>query len=219
MRPLPFSSLAKLTFQQWLSLTGSPLPDIDISSGLRTKYTPRQRWRNAINAVRVAHRLTGSISSVSSGLPSRTASLAVPLSTVQSTESGGWDVPDSHTQPLQLLRKVASNTDHTTTHLTSPPAPRRVMSVDDQDEHTSHPAADHQDEDSESDGESGRPMPGSFDWGTASRNRRTRASTETKRGTSTEHTTAPPTSASAPSSPPEGIAARLARMRIALVGS
>ncbi|KAF8603222.1 Pkinase-domain-containing protein [Ceratobasidium sp. AG-I] len=204
----------------WLSLTGSPLPDIDIGSGLRNKYTPRQRWRNAINAVRATQRLTGSVSSISSGLPSRTASLAVPLSTAQSTESGGWDAPGSHSQLHQPLRKVASNTEHTLSHLASPPAPRRVMSVDDQDEHTPHSAVDHHDEDSGSDDESGRPMPGSFDWGPASRSRRSRASTQTKAGTSTEHTPAPPpTSSSVPSSPPEGFAARLARMRIALVGS
>ncbi|QRV76985.1 calcium/calmodulin-dependent protein kinase [Ceratobasidium sp. AG-Ba] len=202
----------------WLAGTASPPPEIDISSGLRTKYTPRQRWRHAINAVRAANRLRSSSTASSSLMappaPSRTVSLAVPIEKVLSAESGGWkDTSDGNgaIETSLPLRKVLSHTDQVTAHLASPPPPRRVMSAEDEHEMTpGGPAA----AESESDGEDSPPMPGSFDW-SASRRSRMRREVSKSEGTS-------PTPAQdfAPPSPPsEGIAARLARMRIALVGS
>ncbi|KAG9124899.1 hypothetical protein FRC07_009806 [Ceratobasidium sp. 392] len=131
----------------WLTKRSSSVPDIDISAGLRTKYTPRQRWRHAINAVRAANRLT---LGQRPGMPERTTSLAVPLESVMSTESGGWQDPSSHETLIQVppLRKVASHSDQVTAHLTSPLPPRRVMSAE--DEHEMTPAGPKDSDDSES---------------------------------------------------------------------
>ncbi|KAG9093987.1 hypothetical protein FRC06_011284 [Ceratobasidium sp. 370] len=203
----------------WLSPTSEPGSDIDISAGLRTKYTPRQRWRNAINAVRAANRLTLAASSRPS-MPSRTVSLAVPLETVLSTESGGWqgasEGSGAPAQPIPPLRKVATHNDYVLTHLTSPPAPRRVMSAEDEHEMTpAGPPEAASDSDSDSDDDCGPPMPGSFDWSASRRSRIRHPASKS------EPTTPAPASGSTPASPPagEGLAARFARMRIALVGS
>ncbi|KAG9093087.1 hypothetical protein FS749_015116 [Ceratobasidium sp. UAMH 11750] len=213
-------SAAEALKHPWLSPTSEPVPDIDISGGLRTKYTPRQRWRYAINAVRAANRLTIASSSSRPGMPGRTVSLAVPLETVLSTESGGWqdasEGSNTLVQPAPPLRKVASHTDHVMTQLTSPPPPRRVMSAE--DEHEMTPAGPREaasDSDSDSDDDSGPPMPGSFDWSASRRSRMRREASKS------EPTTPAPATESTPASPPagEGLAARFARMRFALVGS
>ncbi|KAH7330558.1 kinase-like domain-containing protein [Rhizoctonia solani] len=213
-RPTAEEALA----HSWLSPEpSSPLPDVDISSGLRQKYTPRQRWRNAINTVRAMQRLsstasvltTSTINSVQTPTserpqPSRTSSLAVPLSTAATTSSGGW-------QNEELpLRKVTSRPepDQPISYIASPPPPRRSMSVD-----TTPPQLDEADG-GESDAESEFAMPGSFDWSGSSRSRQHRKKV-------TEHTDVEVSTpaASPPQSPPgEGITARLARMRLSLVG-
>ncbi|KAG8735590.1 hypothetical protein FRC10_010365 [Ceratobasidium sp. 414] len=204
----------------WLSPTSEPASDIDISAGLRTKYTPRQRWRNAINAVRATNRLTLASSSASSrpSMPSRTVSLAVPLETVLSTESGGWQDPlegsGAPAQPVPPLRKVASHTDHVMAQLASPPPPRRVMSAEDEHEMTpAGPPEAASDSDSDSDDDFGPPVPGGFDWSASRRSRR--------QASKSEPATPAPAREFPPASPPagEGLAARFARMRIALVGS
>ncbi|KAB5588443.1 Calmodulin-dependent kinase [Ceratobasidium theobromae] len=194
----------------WLCPTPeAPRPDIDISSGLRQKYTPRQRWRNAINAVRATQRLTLSTSALTVSStdterpqPSRSSSLAVPPSALGSActaSSGGWAQDDDSIVPQLPLRKVNSGLEHTTTNLATPPAPRRVQSVQDQ------PHSEKPDEDSESEDEYGYgSVPGGFDWS---------ASRRTPELVSTPAT-------SPPQSPPlDGLSARLARFRIALVGS
>lgn len=201
----------------WLSPTPSaPLPDVDISAGLRQKYTPRQRWRNAINAVRATQRLTSSTSVLASSRstqteqpkPSLTPSLAVPLATPQTASSGGWaaDEPD-HLDAQIPLRKVISNSnaEHTDTYLASPPPPRRTVSVDQEQ------TKDETEADSDAESDDGyAAMPGSFDWSGSSRSRRHQHDAD---DVSTPAT-------SPPQSPPSiGLVARLAKMRLALVGS
>ncbi|ELU38097.1 CAMK/CAMK1 protein kinase [Rhizoctonia solani AG-1 IA] len=203
----------------WLSPEpSSPLPDVDISSGLRTKYTPRQRWRNAINTVRAMQRLsstnsvltTSTVSSIQTPTvdrpqPSRTSSLAVPLNSAMTTSSGGWQNEDEQLP----LRKVTSipGPDLPTSYIASPPAPRRSMSVD-----TTHKPDEKTDAD-EGDADSLFAMPGSFDWSGSSRSREHHR----KMLADADAVSAPITTP--PQSPPgEGFTAKLARMRLSLVG-
>ncbi|CAE6415305.1 unnamed protein product [Rhizoctonia solani] len=203
----------------WLSPEpSSPLPDIDISSGLRQTYTPRQRWRNAINTVRAMQRLssttsvltTSTINSVQTPItdrpqPRRSSSLAVPLSTARTTSSGGWQ-DDEEQVPLRKVTSIPGP-DQPTSYIASPPAPRRSMSVDTTPSKPEEP-------EEESDAESEFVMPGSFDWSGSSRSRqhRRKVKLDTEDDVSTPAT-------SPPQSPPgEGISARLARMRVSLVG-
>ncbi|CAE7074702.1 unnamed protein product [Rhizoctonia solani] len=218
--PLQRPTAEEALAHPWLSPElSSPLPDIDISSGLREKYTPRQRWRNAINTVRAMQRLSSSTSVLTTSTlnsvqtptterpqPSRTSSLAVPLGTAATTSSGGWQNEEDEEQ-LVPLRKVTSipGPDQPTSYIASPPAPRRSMSVD---------TTPHKDEpEEESEAESEFAMPGSFDWSGSSRSRQHRRKvTDIADNVSTPAT-------SPPQSPPgEGITARLARMRLSLVG-
>ncbi|KAF8708348.1 Serine/Threonine protein kinase, catalytic domain, partial [Rhizoctonia solani] len=201
----------------WLSPEpSSPLPDVDISSGLRTKYTPRQRWRNAINTVRAMQRLsstnsvltTSTVSSIQTPTvdrpqPSRTSSLAVPLNSAMTTSSGGWQNEDEQLP----LRKVTSipGPDLPTSYIASPPAPRRSMSVD-----TTHKPDEKTDAD-EGDADSLFAMPGSFDWSGSSRSREHHR----KMLADADAVSAPITTP--PQSPPgEGFTAKLARMRLSL---
>ncbi|CAE6336686.1 unnamed protein product [Rhizoctonia solani] len=202
----------------WLSPEpSSPLPDFDISSGLRTKYTPRQRWRNAINTVRAMQRLSSTTSVLTASSfgsvqtptlerpePSRTSSLTVPLSSAMTTSSGGWQDEDQIP-----LRKVTSipGPDHPTSYISSPPAPRRSMSVD-----TTH-KPDEKVEADESEAESEFAMPGSFDWSGSSRSRQHRRKMIDEAEVVSTPATTPPQSP-----PGEGFTAKLARMRLSLVG-
>ncbi|KAJ1310657.1 hypothetical protein OPQ81_009186 [Rhizoctonia solani] len=204
----------------WLSPEpSSPLPDVDISSGLRQKYTPRQRWRNAINTVRAMQRLSSSNSVLTTSTthsvptpttadrpqPNRTSSLTVPLATATTTSSGGWQNEEGEQIPLRKVTSIPGP-DEPISYIASPPAPRRSMSID------ATPAKPEEEEE-DSDAESEFAMPGSFDWSGSSRSRQHRR----KIVGDVEEVSTPATSP--PQSPPAGgITARLARMRISLVG-